>query len=163
SNGREPMTPFARAALAIVALLTASLPAAAQTYPSKPVRMIVPFGACGPADVYARVLAQHLTESLKQSFVVEDRPGAGALIGSHTVGPRRLHAVGAVEHPHHQRVAGPEPELRADARLRPDCADQLIRPVDGGASLGGEESQGVHRARQGEAWRAQLCLVRAGH
>jgi tripartite-type tricarboxylate transporter receptor subunit TctC len=47
--------------------------------------MIVPFGAGGPADVYARVLAQHLTESLKQSFVIENRPGAGAIIGTDAV------------------------------------------------------------------------------
>src|SRR5918911_4921197 len=59
--------------------------AAAQDYPSRPVKMIVPFGAGGPADVYARVLAQHLQESLKQSFVVEDRPGAGSIIGSDAV------------------------------------------------------------------------------
>ena len=47
--------------------------------------MIVPFGAGGPADVYARILAQHLTEETKQSFVIENRPGAGALIGTDAV------------------------------------------------------------------------------
>jgi tripartite-type tricarboxylate transporter receptor subunit TctC len=47
--------------------------------------MIVPFGAGGPADVYARVLAQHLSESLKQNFVIENRPGAGAIIGTDAV------------------------------------------------------------------------------
>jgi tripartite-type tricarboxylate transporter receptor subunit TctC len=57
----------------------------AQNYPSKPVRMIVPFGAGGPADVFARVLAQHLQEQLKQNFVVENRPGAGAFIGTEAV------------------------------------------------------------------------------
>jgi tripartite-type tricarboxylate transporter receptor subunit TctC len=72
------------AALATAAALLA-LPASAQNYPSRVVKMIVPFGAGGPADVYARILAQHLTEETKQSFVVEDRPGAGALIGTDAV------------------------------------------------------------------------------
>ncbi len=62
-----------------------ALPASAETYPSRTVRLIVPFGAGGPADVYARILAQHLSEETKQSFVVEDRPGAGSLIGTDAV------------------------------------------------------------------------------
>ncbi len=72
------------AALALLPLLPA-WPASAQTYPSRTVRLIVPFGAGGPADVYARILAQHLSEETKQSFVVEDRPGAGSLIGTDAV------------------------------------------------------------------------------
>jgi tripartite-type tricarboxylate transporter receptor subunit TctC len=60
-------------------------PAASETYPSRTVKLIVPFGAGGPADVYARVLAQHLSEETKQSFIVEDRPGAGSVIGTDTV------------------------------------------------------------------------------
>jgi tripartite-type tricarboxylate transporter receptor subunit TctC len=60
-------------------------PASAQTYPSRTVKLIVPFGAGGPADVYARVLAQHLSEETKQTFVVEDRPGAGSIIGTDAV------------------------------------------------------------------------------
>ncbi len=74
----------ALAALAIAAIAAANN-ASAQDYPSKTVRMIVPFGAGGPADVYARVLAQNLQEMLKQNFVVENRPGAGALIGTEFV------------------------------------------------------------------------------
>jgi tripartite-type tricarboxylate transporter receptor subunit TctC len=62
-----------------------ALPAVAQTYPSRTVRLIVPFGAGGPADVYARILAKYLSEETKQSFVVEDRPGAGSLIGTDAV------------------------------------------------------------------------------
>jgi tripartite-type tricarboxylate transporter receptor subunit TctC len=59
--------------------------ASAETYPSHTVRIIVPFGAGGPADVYARVLAQYLQEDLKQTFVVEDKPGAGSVIGTEAV------------------------------------------------------------------------------
>ncbi len=72
---------------ASVALLALGfvLPASAQDYPSKPVRFIVPFGAGGPADVYARIIAQHLTEQLKQNFIVDDRPGAGSIIGTEAV------------------------------------------------------------------------------
>jgi tripartite-type tricarboxylate transporter receptor subunit TctC len=62
-----------------------ALPASAETYPSRTVRLIVPFGAGGPADVYARILAQYLSQETKQSFVVEDRPGAGSLIGTDMV------------------------------------------------------------------------------
>jgi tripartite-type tricarboxylate transporter receptor subunit TctC len=76
------MTP---AALIIAAALVFSATCRAQDYPAHPVKIIVPFGAGGPADVYSRVLAQHLSESFKQSFVVEDRPGAGSIIGTDAV------------------------------------------------------------------------------
>jgi tripartite-type tricarboxylate transporter receptor subunit TctC len=74
-------------AFALSLALTLSWPVTlpAQDYPTRPVKIIVPFGAGGPADVYSRVLAQHLSEALKQPFVVEDRPGAGSIIGTEAV------------------------------------------------------------------------------
>jgi tripartite-type tricarboxylate transporter receptor subunit TctC len=56
-------------------------PVAAASYPDKPVKVIVPFAAGGPTDVMARLIAQKLSESLKQQFYVENHPGAGGNIG----------------------------------------------------------------------------------
>jgi len=58
------------------------LPANAQDWPSRPVRIVAPFAAGGSADTLGRIVAERLSESLKQNFFVENRGGAGGLIGS---------------------------------------------------------------------------------
>ena len=73
---------FVLAAVVLAAQALLMGPAVAQDYPARPIRIIVPFGAGGPADVAARVLGNALQESLKQPFVIENRPGAGAVIGT---------------------------------------------------------------------------------
>ena len=64
------------------ALVAASAPARSQEYPNKPVRMIVPFGAGGSTDVLIRIVAGRLPEALGQQVVVDNRTGAGGLIGT---------------------------------------------------------------------------------
>ena len=76
------MSPMVKLGLAVVALAGLVAPAAADEYPARPVKIVVPFGAGGPADVYARYIGQYLQDSLKLSFVIEDRPGAGSVIGT---------------------------------------------------------------------------------
>ena len=71
------------AALALSALPLAVMRAArADDYPSRPIRVIIPFGAGGPTDVFTRALAEELRKSLGQPLVSENRPGAGTVIGT---------------------------------------------------------------------------------
>ena len=67
--------------LAFLATITAS-GAPAQDYPNRTIRMIVPFGAGGPTDVFTRAIGEELRKALGQPIVMENRPGAGTIIGT---------------------------------------------------------------------------------
>jgi tripartite-type tricarboxylate transporter receptor subunit TctC len=79
-----------------------ALPASAQTWPAKPVSLIVPFPAGGTTDVLARALSDRLAQSLGQAVIVENKPGAGATLGADLVAKSRPDGhtllVGAVHH-----------------------------------------------------------------
>ncbi len=79
------MLPIVRVGLAVALAALFQSPVQAQTYPSRTVKIVVPYAAGGPADIYSRVLALHLSKALNQTFVVEDRPGAGSIIGTDAV------------------------------------------------------------------------------
>jgi tripartite-type tricarboxylate transporter receptor subunit TctC len=80
-----PRRNFLHLAAGAAALPAATRIAWAQAYPTRPVRMIVPFAAGGPTDIIARLISQWLSERLAQQFIVENRPGAGSNIGTETV------------------------------------------------------------------------------
>jgi tripartite-type tricarboxylate transporter receptor subunit TctC len=86
SDRRLPgaLAPAAGLAAAAFTVLLAA-PAAAQTWPNKPIRWIVPFSAGGVADIPARQISQKLAESLGQQIVIDNRPGAGGTLGSEAV------------------------------------------------------------------------------
>ena len=80
-----PRRNFLHLAASAAALPALSRLARAQAYPSRPVRIIVPFAPAGSTDIVARLMGQWLSERLSQQFVVENRPGAGSNIGTETV------------------------------------------------------------------------------
>src|SRR5215510_6292193 len=76
---------FPRQLAAFALALCAATGASAQSYPTKTVKIIVPYSAGGPADIYARFIGDRLQRALGQPFVIENRPGAGAIIGTDAV------------------------------------------------------------------------------
>ncbi len=81
-SGRRDFLRLAASALALPALPKV---AQAQSYPARPVRIVVGFPAGGGVDIVARIIGQYLTDRLGQPFVVENRPGAGSNLGTETV------------------------------------------------------------------------------
>jgi tripartite-type tricarboxylate transporter receptor subunit TctC len=80
-----PRRQFLRLAAGASVLPFASRITRAQTYPTRPVRMIVPFAPAGTTDILARLIGQWLSERLGQSFIIENRPGASTMIGTEAV------------------------------------------------------------------------------
>jgi len=74
-----------RTVIAALAALATSLPAAAETFPSRPIRLIVAYSAGGTGDVVARIIGDKLGQALGQSVIVENRAGASGAIGATTV------------------------------------------------------------------------------
>src|SRR2546422_8154409 len=78
----DPMKPLSRLFSAVVVAMLFGVHAFAQSYPARPVLMVVPFAAGGAVDTVARALVQKLTETWKRSTLVDNRPGAGGHIAA---------------------------------------------------------------------------------
>jgi tripartite-type tricarboxylate transporter receptor subunit TctC len=78
-----------RLLVAAACLLVLAAPSWAQTYPTRPITMIVPFAPGGPADVLGRLIGQKMSEDLGQQVIIDNRPGANTIIGAQTVAKAR--------------------------------------------------------------------------
>jgi tripartite-type tricarboxylate transporter receptor subunit TctC len=85
SSGQHPRRRFLRLAAGAAALPAISRIASAQTYPTRPVRIVVGFPPGGGNDIFARLIGQSLSERLDRQFIVEDRPGAGGSLATEFV------------------------------------------------------------------------------
>src|SRR4051812_9291907 len=81
----HPRRAFLRLAAAAAALPMLPRTAAAQAYPTRPVRIVVGYPPGGPTDIFARLMGQWLSDHMGQQFIIENRPGAGSTIGIQAV------------------------------------------------------------------------------
>ena len=152
---------------ALAATLFAVAPAPAQDWPTKPVRIIVPFGAGGTGDALARIVAEHLSASLKQQFVVENRTGAGGMIGvqalassapdGYTVGITNVSTLSLIPVINPKNAYHPLNDFSHVAFVAGAPVSLAVFP-----ETRRQDAAGVHRLRQQEREAADLRVVRSG-
>jgi hypothetical protein len=131
------------------------------------VRIVVPFAAGGPADVYARFMAQRLQDALGQTFVVDNRPGAGSVIGTDAVAKSApdgytLLLMSNAHTVNESLIANKPFKLMRDfVAVAPINYSDLVLVAT--PALPDSNAQGPDRRRQGAAGQAQLRLVRPRH
>ena len=129
-------------------------------------KIIVPFAPGGPADIFARELGQYLSEALKQSFVIEDRPGAGSIIGTDAVANSAPDGYTLLlmsnTHTTNELLIPNKPfELMRDfVAMAPINYSDLLMVVHPRYR---PRPQGIHRAREVQTRAAQLRVVGARH
>ena len=153
------------AALAALLAISYGAGASAQNYPTKPVRLIVPYAAGGGVDILGRIVGAKLTESLGVQVLVDNRAGGGTIIGSEAVANSagRLHAA------LHQRGAHGKPRAQREAAVRSGeelCAGRdgcrFVQRAHRASVAAGEDRERDRRARESKAGPAQLRFRRVG-
>ena len=149
-----PRRQFLHLAAGAAALPAVSRIAQAQTYPTRPVRVIVPFALAGTTDIAARLVGQWLSERLGQPFVIENRPGASTTIGTEVVvrAPADGYTLLLATTASAINTTLFEGKLQFPPRYRADCGHLPRAQRHGGASIGsGQVGSQVHRLRQGQS------------
>ena len=159
-----PRRKFLHLAAGAAALPAVSRFAWAQAYPTRPVRLIVPFGPAGATDITARLIGQWLSERLGQQFVIENRPGAGGNIGTEAVvrAPAgRLHAPPCHCGKRHQRDAIRQAQFQFHPRYRAGRTHRPLSLYHGGESFGScQDASRVHCLCQGQSRQNQYGVAR---
>jgi Tripartite tricarboxylate transporter family receptor len=153
-----PRLQFVRLAASAAALPVAARLAWAQTYPTRPVRMIVPFAPGGPTDIVARLLTQKLGEHLGRQFYVENVAGAGGNLGMRAAARAAPdgYTLALVSSSYMVKSQGP---IRPGQGFRPGHSSRLRAERAARESVAaGQERQGARRFRAGEPGQAKLCV-----
>ena len=145
----------------IAASLAAALPAQAQAWPSKPIKLVVPYAPGGTTDVIARMVAEYLGQRLGQNIIVDNKPGKGAMVGTALVakappdGYTLLMSVISGLSISPTLYGGADFDPMADF-IHISLASRNPERPGGQSELQGQDVQGVHRDRQGRARQARL-------
>ena len=153
---------LASLAMCLVTFFAFAGTGSAQTWPAKPITIVVPFAPGSGTDSITRIIAQYLQVALGQSVVVENKVGASGVLAAtlrRARGARRLHAAdGDQLHALRQPVSVQESRLRPREGFRAGRAHRLLR-VHAGRQQGraGEDAAGARRLREGQSRQAHLC------
>ena len=151
----------------IAASLAAALPAQAQAWPSKPIKLVVPYAPGGTTDVIARMVAEYLGQRLGQNIIVDNKPGKGAMVGTALVakappdGYTLLMSVISGLSISPTLYGGADFDPMADF-IHISIASRNPSVLVVNPELQGQDVQGVHRDRQGRARQARLCDLGRG-
>src|SRR5258705_8508365 len=159
------MLRFIRAAGCVVLAMLATA-ASAQTYPSGPVKLIVPIPAGGVTDVMARVIGQRLQEMWGQAVVVENRPGGNSAVGAQAV--ERAAADGLTLLVAPDATFSANPALFSKLTYDPDGFTPISvlcrgTPIDRASIAAGEDGGRTDCLRESQSGQAELRLVRHRH
>ena len=138
----------------IAACAIAALPAVAESYPNRPIKIVVPFPAGGGADATARIVAENLSRRLGQPVYVENKPGSGGLIGTESAArmPADGYTILVTTGRAHQHAAPPEDDDRSAERSSSGRPAHAPARGSGGASLARRQhGRGADRAGEAEA------------